>query len=127
MKKHRILKELQKIYIEKSNTTSNTTEFGKSLSTEALHNKTKFSLEKLNLLLSSLKFNEYINSTNITGKGDTIFWFITDKGRDALSNNEFVWYSKIDNWHKILTVLIALLALLNSIFGFIWLGDKTLK
>jgi len=124
MIKHKILSKLLEEYNNRSTSGTNYEEIGKSLSTEDLHRKTKLSLDKLNLELRSLHYNQYINQTKLIGKGDTLFWYITDKGRNALSNHEFVWYYKLDNWHKIFTVLIALLALLNSIFGFIWLGDK---
>lgn len=124
MIKHKILSRLLEEYNSRSTSGTNYQERGKSLSTEDLHRKTKLSLDKLNLELRSLHYSQYINQTKLIGKGDTLFWYITDKGRNALSNHEFVWYYKLDNWHKILTVVIALLALLNSIFGFIWLGDK---
>lgn len=124
MIKHKILAKLEETYILKSDTSSDYTEEGKSLSSESLHRYTKLNLHKLDRILRSLAYNKYIEHAHLVGKGNKSFWYITDKGRDALSNHEFVWYYKLDNWHKILTVLIALLALLNSIFGFIWLGDK---
>lgn len=118
LKKHRVLKLLLKTYNDKSYTTSNTQEAGKTLSVEDIHRKTKYDLDTVNLIIGSLHYNDYIKKFNLQGKGATDFWSITDKGRNAISENHFVWYYKTDNIFKVLLFLIALFGALNSVFQF---------
>ena len=116
--KHKILNELLKIYNDRSYVGANYTEEGKSLSTEDMHRKIGLDLDKLNTLLGSLHYNDYIQKCTLHDKTST-FWYIKDKGRDALSENRFLWYCNTDLLLKLGTLFVALIGLLNSIFHFI--------
>lgn len=111
--KHKILKLLQKTYTDKSYSGTNYTEEGKSLSTEDLHGKTGLHLDKLNLILSSLMSYDYVKSTLLhDGKGLT-YYYITDKGRDALLDKRFVWYSL--SWNKVLNIITIVISIISLI------------
>ncbi|MCC6836236.1 MAG: hypothetical protein IT213_14710 [Cytophagales bacterium] len=116
--KHKILKELLAVYNEKNHSGQNWTEEGKSLSTEDLQTKTELNLNTLDSYLRQLHYNDYIKKTKLVDKQND-FWYITDKGREALSDNKFLWYCNIDFLLKFGGLVISLLALLNSIFHFI--------
>ncbi|WP_166965147.1 hypothetical protein [Yeosuana marina] len=73
LKKHKILNLLLKVYNDKSFTTSNTQEAGKTLSTEDIHRKTNYSLDSVNLLIGALHYNDYIKKFRLHGKGETDF------------------------------------------------------
>ena len=118
-KQHKVLKRLLKNYNDKSHTAFNTTDAGKALSSEELHRKTSYSLDDINLIISSLLDDEYIEPFKLHGKGEILFYGITNKGRKAYANKDFIWISKTDNILKIITLIIALIGLLNSIFHFI--------
>ncbi|WP_158848158.1 hypothetical protein [Algibacter sp. L1A34] len=118
IKKDKILKLLLKVYDDNSYTTSRTTDGGKTLSVEDIHRKTNYSLDSVNLLIGALHYNDYIKKFRLHGKGETDFWGITDKGRNAISENNFVWYYKTDNIFKVIGLALALFGTLNSIFHF---------
>ncbi len=118
-KQHKVLKEILKNYNDKSHTTSDIQEAGKSLSSEELHKRTSYSLDNINLVISSLLDGEYIQPFKLHGKGDILFYGITNKGKSAVANNTFVWYYKTENIINLFTLLIAIFGLLNSIFGWI--------
>ncbi|WP_281635792.1 hypothetical protein [Flavobacterium marginilacus] len=118
-KQHRVLKVLLKNYNDKSHTTSNVTEAGKSLSAEELHRRTSYSLDDINLILASLLEAELIEPYNLHGKVGITFYCITNKGKKAFASKDFVWIYKADNIIKVITLIIAVLGLLNSIFDFI--------
>lgn len=118
-KQHKVLKEILKNYNDKSHTTSDIQEAGKSLSSEELHRRTSYSLDNINLVISSLLDGEYIQPFKLHGKGDILFYGITNKGKSAVANNTFVWYYKTENIINLFTLLIAIFGLLNSIFGWI--------
>ena len=118
-KQHQVLKEILKNYNDKSHTTSNITDAGKSLSSEELHRKTSYSLDDVNLIISSLLNGEYIEPFKLHGKGDTLFYGINNRGKSAVANNTFVWYYKTENIINLITLLIAIFGLLNSIFGWV--------
>ena len=118
-KKHKILKLLNKTYHDKSYTGSNTTEYGKSLSTEEILRKTNLKLDTLNTILNSIKTDKLIDNSKIHGKGDMLFWRITPQGQKALTENQFRWLMKADNQLKLLTFLLALFGTLNSIFHWV--------
>src|SRR5690554_5464901 len=117
LKKHRILKLLSDEYNNKSYSGNDYTEEGKSLSVEDIHRKTTINLDELNLILKALQYNDYVKFTHLhDGKGLT-YYYITDKGRDALLDKRFVWYSlSFDKTLKILPIIISLIALYLSIF-----------
>ena len=118
-KKHKILKLLNKTYHYKSYKGSNTTEYGKSLSTEEILRKTNLKLDTLNTILNSIKTDKLIDNSKIHGKGDMLFWRITPQGQKALTENQFRWLMKADNQLKLLTFLLALFGTLNSIFHWV--------
>ena len=114
--KHRILKQLSKIYIERTFDGTNYTESGKSQSTEELNIITSCRLDELSIILASLKNNDYIKSVCLNSNNST-FYVITDKGFDALSDKRFLWYSiSATKIYNLIVLLISLLALLVAIF-----------
>ena len=118
-KQHKVLKEILKNYNNKSHTTSNIQEAGKSLSSEELHRRTSYSLDDVNLIISSLLDGEYIEPFKLHGKGEILFYGITNRGKNAVANNTFVWFNKAENVMSLITLLIAIFGLLNSIFGWV--------
>ncbi len=116
-KKHKILKKLLDVYNEKSYSGTNYTEEGKSLSTEELLRKTNLKLDDLNLILSSLKSYDYIQSTKLyDGKGLT-YYYITDKGKDAVLDKRFLWYAlSFEKVLQIVSIIISIIALCISYF-----------
>lgn len=116
-KQHKVLKELLKNYNDKSHTTSDIQEAGKSLSSEELQRRTSYSLDDVNLIISSLLDGGYIEPFKLHGKGETLFYGITNKGKSAIANNTFVWYYKTENIINSITFIIAILSFLNSVFG----------
>lgn len=114
--KHKILKNLNDIYNNRSYSGTDYTEKGKSLSTEDLHRETKIELDKLNLILSSLKSYDYIKSTKLHDGKNLTYYYITDKGRDALLDKRFVWYAlSFDKFLRVIPIVISIIALLISI------------
>jgi hypothetical protein len=118
-KQHKVLKEILKNYNDKSHTTSDIQEAGKSLSSEELHRRTSYSLDDVNLIISSLLDGEYIEPFKLYGKGEILFYGITNRGKSAVANNTFVWYYKTENIINLVTLLIALFGLFNSIFSWV--------
>ena len=118
-KQHKVLKEILKNYNDKSHTTSNIQEAGKSLSSDELHRRTLYSLDDVNLVISSLLDGEYIEPFKLIDKGGILFYGITNRGKSAVANNTFVWYYKTENIINLFTLLIAIFGLLNSIFGWV--------
>lgn len=116
--KHKILKELLTVYNDKNYSGQNWTEEGKSLSTEDLQSKTNLNLNSLDSYLRQLHYNDYIKKCKLHDKPSD-FWYITDKGREALSDNKFLWYANIDRLIQIGLLIISLAGLLNSIFRII--------
>lgn len=115
LKKQRILKELSKVYNERTYSAIDFTEEGKSISTEDLHRETKIDLDSLNTLLKSMYYNDYIKAVKLHGK-ELTFYHITDKGFDALSDKRFVWYApSLDKVLKVLPIIISIIALFVSI------------
>lgn len=113
--KHKILKQLSKIYIERTYDGTNYTESGKSQSTEELNIVTSCRLDELSIILSSLKNNDYIKQVCLNSSNST-FYVITDKGFDALSDKRFLWYSlSTAKIYNLATLLISIIALLVSI------------
>lgn len=110
--KHKILKQLSKIYIERTYDGTNYTESGKSQSTEELNIITSCRLDELSIILSSLKNNDYIKQVCLNSSNST-FYVITDKGFDALSDKRFLWYYPTTG--KI-SIILSIIALLVSIF-----------
>lgn len=118
-KQHKVLKVLLYDYNSKNTNASNITEAGKSLSQKDLHRKTSYSLDDIDLIISSLLEDGYVEPYKLHGKGEILFYGITNKGRKAFANKDFIWISKTDNILKIITLTIAIIGLLNSIFHFI--------
>ena len=114
--KHRILKILNKEYNDKSYSGTNYTEQGKSLSEQDLHRKTNIHLDKLNLILSSLKSYDYIKSTRLHDGKNLIYYYITDKGRDALLERRFIWYLSSSKWAFIISIISLIISALQWIF-----------
>ena len=114
--KHRILKILNKEYNDKSYSGTNYTEEGKSLSEQDLHRKTNIHLDKLNLILSSLKSYDYIKSTKLYDGKNLTYYYITDKGRDALLERRFIWYLSSSNWAFIISIFSLIIAFLQLFF-----------
>ena len=114
--KHRILKILNKEYNDKSYSGIDYTEEGKSLSEQDLHRKTNIHLDKLNLILSSLKSYDYINSTKLYDGKNLIYYYITDKGRDALLEKRFIWYLSSSKWAFIISIISLIISALQWIF-----------
>ena len=114
--KHRILKILNKEYNDKSYSGTNYTEEGKSLSEQDLHRKTNIHLDRLNLILSSLKSYDYIKSTRLHNGKNLIYYYITDKGRDALLERRFIWYLSSSNWAFIISIFSLIIAVLQWFF-----------
>ena len=114
--KHRILKILNKEYNDKSYSGTNYTEEGKSLSEQDLHRKTNIHLDRLNLILSSLKSYDYIKSTRLHDGKNLIYYYITDKGRDALLERRFIWYLSSSNWAFIISIFSLIIAVLQWFF-----------
>ncbi|UAK51053.1 hypothetical protein [Capnocytophaga ochracea] len=114
--KHRILKILNKEYNDKSYSGTNYTEEGKSLSEQDLHRKTNIHLDKLNLILSSLKSYDYIKSTKLCDGKNLTYYYITDKGRDALLERRFIWYLSSSNWAFIISIFSLIIAFLQLFF-----------
>tara|TARA_R110000868_G_scaffold386758_2_gene655167 strand:- start:150 stop:410 length:261 start_codon:yes stop_codon:yes gene_type:complete len=83
---------------------------------EDIHRKTNYSLDSVNLLIGALHYNDYIKKFRLHGKGETDFWGITDKGRNAVSENNFVWYKNFSYWSELVAIVISVIALLVSIF-----------
>ena len=103
--KHRILQILNKEYNDKSYNGTDYTEEGKSLSEQDLHRKTNIHLDKLNLILSSLKSYDYIKSTKLFDGKNLTYYYITDKGRDALLERRFIWYLSLSTWAFIISII----------------------
>ncbi|MBD3724754.1 MAG: hypothetical protein IE891_08255 [Flavobacteriaceae bacterium] len=118
-KHHKVLKILLKHFNDSSHTTLSLDDKAKALNLNELQRRTNYKTDTLSLILSSLYSQDFVDKTKIHGKGDTIFWSITDKGKNALTNNTFRWFYKTDNILKIITLIIAIIGLLNSIFHFI--------
>lgn len=116
LKQHKILKILLQHFNNESYTIDNMDDEVKALSSEQIHRKTGYKLDTVTLVLSSLQDEGYVNNTKIHGKGDMIFWYIENKGKNAVLNNTFVWIYRTDNILKTLSFLIALFGALNSIF-----------
>lgn len=115
LSKNKILKELSVIYNQRTYDGTNYTEEGKSLSVEELNIKTNIRIDELNNLLKSLAYNDYIKSTCLHGKSST-YYYITDKGFDALSDKRFIWYSlSLDKIFNLVTIIISVLALVVAI------------
>lgn len=114
--KHRILKILNKEYNDKSYSGTNYTEEGKSLSEQDLHRRTNIHLDKLNLILSSLKSYDYIKSTKLYDGKNLTYYYITDKGRDALLERRFIWYLSSSNWAFIISIFSLIIAFLQLFF-----------
>ena len=115
--KHRILKILNKEYNDKSYSGTDYTEQGKSLSEQDLHRKTNIHLDKLNLILSSLKSYDYIKSTGLVDDGkNLIYYYITDKGRYALLERRFIWYLSSSKWAFIISIISLIISALQWIF-----------
>ena len=114
--KHRILKILNKEYNDKSYSGTNQTEEGKSLSEQDLHRRTNIHLDKLNLILSSLKSYDYIKSTKLYDGKNLTYYYITDKGRDALLERRFIWYLSSSNWAFIISIFSLIIAFLQLFF-----------
>ena len=114
--KHRILKILNKEYNDKSYSGINYTDEVKSLSEQDLHRKTNIHLDKLNLILSSLKSYDYIKSTKLYDGKNLTHYYITDKGRDALLERRFIWYLSSSNWAFIISILSFIIAVLQCFF-----------
>lgn len=117
LNKHKILNLLLQEYNDKSYSGTDYTEEGKSISTEDLHRKTNISLDELNTILSALHYNDYIKSTKLhDGKG-LVYYYITDKGKDAFLDKRFVWYyPSLNKIFNLVTILISMIALGVSIF-----------
>jgi len=118
-KQQKVLKELLKNSNDNSHTTSNITDAGKSLSSEELHRRTSYSLDDINLIIASLLDGGYIEPFRLHGKGDILFYGINNRGKSAVANNTFTWYHKTENIISLITLLIALFGLFNSIFGLV--------
>ena len=114
--KHRILEILNKEYNDKSYSGTDYTEQGKSLSEQDLHRKTNIHLDKLNLILSSLKSYDYIKSTGLHDGKNLIYYYITDKGRDALLERRFIWYLSSSKWAFIISIISLIISVLQWIF-----------
>ena len=114
--KHRILKILNKEYNDKSYSGTNYTEEGKSLSEQDLHRRTNIHLDKFNLILSSLKSYDYIKSTKLYDGKNLTYYYITDKGRDALLERRFIWYLSSSNWAFIISIFSLIIAFLQLFF-----------
>ena len=117
-KKQVILKELRKIYDERSYGNSAYTEIGKSLSISELNIKTGLKINVLDNHLKALESEELIISTEITGKGETKFYYLTPKGHNALSDKIYLWRF-LERFGILLAVFIALFGALNSIFDLV--------
>lgn len=114
--KHRILQILNKEYNDKSYNGTDYTEEGKSLSEQDLHRKTNIHLDKLNLILSSLKSYDYIKSTKLFDGKNLTYYYITDKGRDALLERRFIWYLSSSKWAFIISIISLIISALQWIF-----------
>lgn len=114
--KHRILEILNKEYNDKSYSGIDYTEEGKSLSEQDLHRKTSIHLDKLNLILSSLKSYDYIKSTKLDDGKNLTYYYITDKGRDALLERRFIWYLSSSKWAFIISIISLIISALQWIF-----------
>lgn len=120
-KKHQILKELKRVYDDRSYDNHNYNEIGKSLSRDQLNIRTGIRIHNLDNQLLALISEELIDSANIEGKGETLFYYITSKGHNAFSDNRYVWFN-VEKAILIITFLLALFGVLNSIFG--WWEQK---
>ncbi len=114
--KHRILEILNEEYNDKSYSGTDYTEQGKSLIEKDLHRKTNIHLDKLNLILSSLKSYDYIKSTRLHDGKNLIYYYITDKGRDALLERRFIWYLSSSKWAFIISIISLIISALQWIF-----------
>ncbi len=117
-KKQQILIELRKIYDARSYGNGSYTDVGKSLSRDELNIKTGHKINILDNHLHALLSEEMIGETKISGKGEQIFYYLTPKGHNALSDNEYLW-RLINRVGILLALFIAFFGALNSIFAFI--------
>ncbi len=115
--KHKILKHLNEVYQDKSHTTSNTTELGKSESAAAIQRKLNVNLDKLNTVLPALEVEGYVTKGKIHGKGDISFWRITPLGQKALTDKEFHWLPSPANLTQFLTLIVKFLTFILALFG----------